>query len=79
MTVEAMMSQCPDGHSLFFHGDVTSLKMGPKTSLNALTGILCFSTAYQDAISVVFDLMSQCPDGHSLFFHVAARAVVTSH
>ena len=39
------MSQCPDGHSLFFHLLLlTSPDVERVEGLNALTGILCFST-----------------------------------
>ena len=37
--------------------------------LNALTGILCFSTNGQKPTALFSETSSQCPDGHSLFFH----------
>ena len=43
---------------------------GPSpTRFNALTGILCFSTAYGYEMAAATGKGFQCPYGHSLFFH----------
>ena len=46
-----------------------------RQGLNALTGILCFSTTAVLLAMLYLDKASssQCPDGHSLFFHVGGR------
>ena len=43
-TKRPFQSQCPDGHSLFFHKAIGSEWQKGNYRLNALTGILCFST-----------------------------------
>ena len=95
-TMAPSRSQCPYGHSLFFHlwksvspkapmnwvsMPLRAFFVFPRTtrydrggsedsviSLNALTGILCFSTALRQC-DESGPRWSQCPYGHSLFFH----------